>query len=285
MNYSPIIGCCSYPWLQIYSRQNQTWSEHLAEILPVVRAAGLQTWEQTVESEAEAAALGALAAANDLQLASIYAGGILHAADWPATVDGIVQKALWMKPHGTRIVVVNPDPIAWGQPLAKDDGQLQTQLHALKKLGAELSREGLALAYHTHDPEMLHGAREFHHMMLNTDPAEVGWCLDTHWVWRGCGNSQLALDDLIALYGRRIRSLHLRQSHHGVWDEAFGDGDISHDHLVACLKSIGFEGPLLLEQAYEEGTPTALDSLQTHQVGKISLQKIFLEESKSAQLS
>jgi inosose dehydratase len=113
----------------------------------------------------------------------------------------------------------------------------------------------------------------------------VGWCLDTHWVWRGCGNSQLALDDLIALYGQRIRSLHLRQSHHGIWDEAFGEGDINHDHLVACLKSIGFEGPLLLEQAYEEGTPTALDSLQTHQVGKISLQKIFLEESKSAQLS
>jgi inosose dehydratase len=216
-----------------------------------------------------------LAAANDLQLVSMYAGGILHTADWPAIVDGIVQKALWMKPHGTRIVVVNPDPIEWGKPLAKDDGQLRLQLRAIKKLGADLSREGMALAYHTHDPEMLHGAREFHHMLMNTDPAEVGLCLDTHWVWRGCGNSQVALDDLIGLYGQRIRSLHLRQSHDGVWDEVFGEGDISHVRLVACLKSIGFEGPLLLEQAYEEGTPTALEPIETHRHGKNSIQKIF----------
>lgn len=278
MKQNPVLGCGSYPWLQIYQRQNRNWADHLPEILAAVQQSGLRTWEQPVDSAAAADSLGQLAAVHDLQLLSIYAGGVMHTGDWEAVVDHILQQAGWMKPHGTRIVVVNPDPIAWGQPLAKDDPQLRIQLKAMQSLGRQLAAEGFELAYHTHDPEMLHGAREFHHMMLHTDPATVGWCLDSHWIWRGCGNSQVALNDCIHLYGNRIRSVHLRQSHGGVWDETFGaEGDIDHAGLRAKLLEIEFVGPLILEQAFEEGTPTGRDPQDNLRAGRAAMEQMLAE--------
>ena len=44
-------------------------------------------------------------------------------------------------------------------------------------------------------------------------------CLDTHWIYRGAGNSNVALFDILKLYGDRVVSLHLRQSVGGVWSE------------------------------------------------------------------
>src|SRR5262249_58729600 len=101
----------------------------------------------------------------------------------------------------------------------------------LDKFGAELTKRGMTLAYHNHDAELRHAAREFHHMMLGTDAKKVSLCLDSHWVYRGSGNSQVALFDVVKLYGKRIVELHLRQSAKGAWTEAFGEGDVDHERL------------------------------------------------------
>ena len=85
----------------------------------------------------------------------------------------------------------------------------------------------MVLAYHNHDAEMREGAREFHHMLTGTDPANVKLCLDAHWIYRGSGNSQVALFDIVEIYVDRIVELHLRQSHDGIWSEVFGEGDIN----------------------------------------------------------
>ncbi len=109
----------------------------------------------------------------------------------------------------------------------------------MNRLGAELKKIGLTLAYHNHDMELREAAREFHHMMLGTDPANVTLCLDSHWVYRGSGNSQIALFDIVKLYGSRVSELHLRQSKDGVWTEALGDGDIDYRAFASALRRRG----------------------------------------------
>jgi inosose dehydratase len=82
----------------------------------------------------------------------------------------------------------------WGSEENKSDAeQLAEQAENLDRLGAELKKRGMTLAYHTHDVELRAAAREFHHMLLATNPANVSLCLDVHWVYRGSGNSQVAL--------------------------------------------------------------------------------------------
>ena len=138
---------------------------------------------------------------------------------------------------GAEIIVTNPSPIRWGGPENKTDAQLRTQARALDRLGAALRQRGLTLAYHNHDPELRQGARELHHMLVGTDPAHVTYCLDAHWVFRGAGDSQVALFDVVHLYADRITELHLRQSVDGVWSETFGPGDIDYERLVEAHRA------------------------------------------------
>jgi inosose dehydratase len=46
----------------------------------------------------------------------------------------------------------------------------------MESLGRELKKMDMILAYHTHDTEMLAGAREFHHMLQNTSAEHVSFC-------------------------------------------------------------------------------------------------------------
>ena len=172
---------------------------------------------------------------------------------------------------GTEVIVTNPNPINGD----KTDDQLKTQAEALNVLGGQLASEGIQLAYHTHTPEMKNAAREFHHMMLGTDPGHMGLCLDAHWVFRGAGNSQVALYDIVKLYAFRIRELHLRQSKDGVWTEVLGDGDIDYRPLAALLKEMNFAGPLILEQCVEKGTPRTLSGADRQKQSRRYLKDIF----------
>ena len=99
-------------------------------------------------------------------------------------------------------------------------------------------------------------------MMLGTDPKNVTLCLDAHWVYRGSGNSQIALFDILNLYGPRVTELHLRQSRNGVWTEVFGPGDIDYPRLAGHLLKIGVKPLLVLEQAIEDGSPNTVKPVE-----------------------
>ena len=148
----------------------------------------------------------------------------------------------------------------------------------LEKLGSELRRLGMALGYHTHDPEMQRGAREFHHMLVNTSPENVKMCLDTHWIFRGTGDSELALFDIVKMHGDRIVELHLRQSHDGVWSETFAPGDIDYFKLENLLNERSIKPYLIVEQAVEKGTPHTMDAIQANKESREYVKKIFLGE-------
>ncbi len=141
---------------------------------------------------------------------------------------------------------------------------LSRQLEALRYVTEQLRREGAELAYHVHAPELAHGAREFHHMMLNTADLNMGFGLDPHWIYRGCGDSQIALDDVVRLYGARVILLHIRQSRGGVWTETLCDGDLNYAKLFAMLRAFGFDGVVNVELGFEPGVPETLSLEQMH---------------------
>jgi inosose dehydratase len=145
----------------------------------------------------------------------------------------------------------------------------------LDRLGAELRKQGQVLSYHFHEPEFRCAAREFHHMMLGTDPRNVTLCLDAHWVFRGASDSQVALFDIVKLYGPRISELHLRQSSGGVWTETFGSGDIDYPRLAAELVKMKIRPHVVLEQAAEAKTPKTMGAVEAHQKGVAYTRKVF----------
>ncbi len=257
------VACNSYSWQVFFQREGRDFNQSLDEGLGEVAASGLDGYEPGVGGAAEIDRLAPLLKKHGLQMRSLYVNSVLHESDRAeASIADILTVARKAKTVGTTIIVTNPSPLQWGGPANKNDAQLRTQAKALNELGAKLRDLGLTLAYHNHDMELREAAREFHHMMLATDPKNVTLCLDAHWVYRGAGNSQVALFDIVKLYGARVSELHLRQSHDQVWAETFGSGDIDYPALVEALAAHKVRPHLVLEQAVEQGTPKTLSSVE-----------------------
>ena len=259
------IGTQSYPWSLWCQKEKREFD--LDEVLAEVKACGFDAWEQTISSENDANRLRELLPKHGLQLHSIYDNLRLHEDGAQEIIERAVGNAQMAKELGASVFVVNPEPINWSNPIDKNDAQLRFQAHSMQTLGEKLGEIGIALALHIHAPEMRQAAREFHHMLLATSPDAVGLCLDTHWIFRGAGDSQIALFDAMQLYASRIKSLHLRQSQSGIWSESFSDGDIDNREVVRRLKEVGFSGPIILEQAFENGTPDSIGFLAAQKNG------------------
>jgi inosose dehydratase len=270
-----IVGTQSYTWYQAYQEaQGKPLSEHWDEILAQVAEAGCQAFENTVDAIATpelAEAMGRLLAKHGLTMPSVYAGSRLHDERWEESVTEVLERAQFARQLGATVLVTNPQPL----PQDKTDAELRIQAKALDILGRELRGLGLRLAFHNHSVEMRASAREFHHMLLGTDPAHVGLCLDTHWIYRGAGNSEVALYDIVQLYGARIASLHLRQSRHGIWTQSLCAGDIDYSPLVASLRALRFDGPLIMEQAVEVGTPRDLPAVERERLSRQWVRAVF----------
>jgi len=265
-----------YSWVTFFERDGRDFKGNLATGLAEVAAGGLQGYEPSITAPSEIASLKPLLEDCRLELRSIYVNTTLHeerlAESSLETVLGIAEAA---RKSGIGILVTNPSPIRWGSAEDKTDAQLMTQSRNLQKLGEKLSSLGLVLAYHNHDPEFRQGAREFHHMMVGTDPRHVRLCLDCHWVFRGAGNSQVALFDVIQLYGKRVVELHIRQSENGVWTESLGPGDLDYPQIVDRLSGLGVQPHLVLEQAPEKGTPRTMNALECHKRSVAYARSVF----------
>jgi len=112
-------------------------------------------------------------------------------------------------------------------------------------------------------------------MLSGTNPRYVKLCLDAHWVFRGAGDSNVALHDIIKLYGDRIAELHIRQSSDGVWTEAFGDGDIDYQRLTRELVDLGVKPLVTMEQAVEAKSPNTMNGLKAHEISHARGREVF----------
>jgi inosose dehydratase len=271
------VATNTYPWTTFAARDGGTFALHSDDALAAIASAGFSGYEPIISEVAEFEGLGARLKAHGLEMRSLYVNSTLHdEATSAASIAHALEIARRAADIGTRTIVTNPSPVRWGGPENKTDAQIRSQAVALDQLGRELRALGLTLAYHNHDAELRLGAREFHHMLTATDPAHVSFCLDAHWVFRGCGDSQVALFDAVEHYGERIVELHLRQSRGGPWTEAFSaDADIDYGRLSTWLRQHHVRPQLTLEQAVEAGTPKTLDAITAHRQGLAAVHEVF----------
>lgn len=273
----PLLVTNQYPWFTFYRRQGIDWQQHLEKALPEIRQSGADGLEPLAESPEQLAHLCDLLEKNGLAMGTVYVNSILHDRERSEkSIEEALELARLAKSRmGTRILVTNPSPIRWGGPENKTDEQLITQGVALQALGKALHAEGIELAYHFHDAEFREGAREVHHMLASTDSRYVKLCLDAHWAFRGSGDSNVALHDIVNLYGERVVELHVRQSANGTWTEAFGDGDIDYARLVRELQQLGVRPVVCMEQAVEDATPDTMGPLEAHIISHREARSVF----------
>ena len=257
------VACQQYTWFSYFQREGKSWMEDPEMSLKEYVKSGLKGYEPFFNSPEEVPSLKKQLDAQQIWCKSMYVNSILHEPQLvEKSIEDILATAREAKKIGIDIIVTNPTPIKWGGPENKSDQQLKSQAIALNLLGKKLKSLGISLAYHNHDAEMRESAREFHHMLTGTDPAYVKLCLDAHWIYRGSGNSQVALFDIVEIYADRIVELHLRQSNNGIWSEVFGTGDIDYRRIAAILKAKGKYPHIVLEQAIEQGTPHTMSTVE-----------------------
>jgi inosose dehydratase len=270
------ISCNTYNWTTFYGRQNKKWGEDLDKCMADLAQTGITAYEPGLESEEDVRRLAPFLKKYNLTMPSIYVNSALHKADEAeksiTSVLAIADEAVKL---GTKIVVTNPSPIKWGGTELKNDEELSVQAKSMERLGVELKKKGLTLAYHTHDVELRAGAREFHHILQNTSPENVSFCFDIHWVYRGSADSQVAVFDVLKMYGSRIVELHIRQSVNGIWSETFGAGDIDYQRFVNELKAMKLRPHLVIEQCVEAKTPNTMDGKQAHIKDLAMIKEIF----------
>lgn len=265
MSSSLHLACNQYAWHTFYNRSGKNWHDSLEDAVAEIAQAGFQGLEPIVNSLDELERLQPLMQQHNLQMRSLYVNSTLYNDEVEANlaqIQAIAEKA--QKLFDTKLIVTNPKPISWNGEESKSDAQLQTQAAALNRLGEQLKAQDLVLAYHVHDAELRHAARELHHMLLATNPDNVSFCLDPDWIYRGAGFSQLAVFDIVTLYGHRVSEVHLRQSQNKVWGESFEAGDIDFSRIVQQLKQLNLRPHFVLEQAVSSESPHTIDALEAH---------------------
>lgn len=272
------ISCNQYSWLTFYAREGRDWGANPDTSLAEFASTGLKAYEPAFTHADEVGKLLPVLTKYQLVMPSVYVNTSLHQAEEAnRSIESVLAIADALKTADTKIIVTNPNPIKWGSEENKSDEQLAEQAKNLDKLGSELKKRGMTLAYHTHDIELRAAAREFHHMLLTTDPKNVSLCLDVHWIYRGSGNSQVALFDIVKLYGKRIVEMHLRQSKLGIWQETFTYGDIDYVHLVEALNAMNVRPHLVLEQCLEKTSPNTMNGVEAHKTDLFMVKKIFAD--------
>jgi len=270
------LACNQYPWTVFYARDNRDFNQELDKGLSEVAASRFDGYEPLANNPQELDQLEPLLKKHGLEMRSLYVNSVLHERDKAQTsIESVLAIARRAKELGTKIIVTNPSPIQWGGPENKDDAQLRVQAAAIEKLGRQLKAMDMTLAYHNHDIELRNAAREFHHMMAGTDPEYVTLCLDAHWIYRGAGNSSVALLDVLKLYDSRITELHLRQSKDNIWTEAMCDGDIDYPAMAKHLLKIGVRPHLVMEQAVEAGSPKTMSTIEAFEKSSEYARRVF----------
>lgn len=258
-----MIATQDYGWTQHALRAGFAWPEATDWAMAQAAAAGFTAWEPLLGTPEDASRVGDLGRALGLALRSIFLTGVLHepalAKQTRARFRTVAAVAAG---YGCKQAMVYPS--ARPGQAAKSDTELVLQAEQLGLLARDLRLLGVQLCYHPEEVEMRLAAREFHHMLLATNPTEVALCLDPDAIWRGAGQSHLALMDTLTMHGSRTAALHLRQSQGGTWNEVLGPGDLDYPAILATLDELGARPALILELALEKETEVTLDPLAAH---------------------
>jgi inosose dehydratase len=261
-----------YIFQQYAAREKKKLGDVLAEVFTMARTAAFHNIE--INHAFFAAELHertlALLHAQQWKMPSVYVGGAMHTKEAAeATTARALNIARTCQPFGCVAVVNNPDP----KPDAaqKTAAELTFQAKALNTLGRFLKDDGLELRVHHHTPELVDNAREWRHILHNTDPAYVALCLDLDWVHQG-GLQPL---DLLREAGSRVHELHLRNAKDKLWLEDLEEGDIDYPEIAAYLKQQSLKPLLVVELAYRDNTVVTRPLTDDLRLSRLYAEKVF----------
>jgi len=270
--YAPKLSVEAYIWTQYFASRKLTLAEGEEEALRETHQAGYERIELSADffSPAVRERTRELLEKFALKPESLYAGTTLHeppAAE--ASIHAVLELARFVKPLGTRVIITNPSPKP--KQGRKSDNELRIQAHYINQLGSALRRQGIRLLLHHHTPELRDNAREWWYQLQHTNPKLAGCCVDVHWAYRG-GQDVMPF---LRRVGGRLESLHLRNSQQGVWMEDFGPGDVDYSQVADYLHQMNYRGFLVVELAYEQGTPMTRGLEEDLQRSRIYTAKVF----------
>ena len=264
----PVVGSNVYGWGQYAQRENRALD--IPEVLSALRDASYDYLENFMDlnnPEANQKFADQLKT-KGLQPVSLYTGARLHeAGKADETVAKILAAAKVCQAAGFNVISCNADPIG----REKTNEELKIQAAALEQLGQGLNKLGMKLGVHHHMPEMANHAREFHYNFRHTQPQDVGFCYDVHWVWKG-GVMPL---DALREYGDRVVTWHLRQSREGVWWEDLDTGDVDYASVAEYVKSHDLPRRFSVELALENGTKITRTVVENHRRSREFVRKTF----------
>lgn len=258
----PVLAANTYIWTQMARLRGQQFE--IKEIFSGTQQAGYRNIELTGSDLVpdRLPEIKALLRRCNLRPVAAYASGgtrgagmggygpILHDELYARkAISFILETVPALRSLGIPILHVNPEPKPKRQ--SKSLEELDLQAKAMNRLGEALLKQGIRLAIHQHEPEMLNRARKWRHVLHNTDSKLVWFNLDVEWVFRGSEDPLTILKEA----GHRIASLHIRNSNDKIRSEALGDGDIDYRAIAAYLREIKFTGPVVVELAYGKNTP------------------------------
>jgi sugar phosphate isomerase/epimerase len=182
---------------------------------------------------------------HGIEVPGVYLGGGFHTvAEAERSVAQMVEQSAIAKSMGARYIVTNPNPKHKGE--AKTAEELSIQAKYVGQLAEKLHSNGLRLLLHHHAPEMANNAHEWRHLLANTDAKLVGMCMDTDWIAQG-GQQMLPI---LKEAGNRVEVVHLRNAAEKIWTESVDQGDYDYKAVADHLRSIGFQGYLVVELAH-----------------------------------
>jgi inosose dehydratase len=266
----PRLIAQGYVFTQEFSRRKVPLSDGLSEIFATTRDAGfhgIELMSQMFTPELAPRTVE-LARKDVIDVPITYSGGRMHEPDaGPKAIANVLALAASAAQAGTVAIDINPDPIG----REKTDAELTVQAENLNRLGEALRKREQRLFVHHHTPEMANNAREWRHILQHTDPALVSLTVDTHWAYRG-GQDWMGI---VREAGKRLASLHLRNSLGGVWSESFGEGDLDYSKLASYLRESNLHPYLVVELAYEAKTPHTRSLTENLRLGREYAQRVF----------
>jgi inosose dehydratase len=269
---TPRMSVEGYIFQQYATRQKKRLGDVLAEVFEMAHTAGFHNVEINQAFFTPDLRDRTLALLNNKQLKmpSVYVGGPMHTTDIAErTTAKALNTARICQPFGCAAVVTNPEPKA--AAAQKTNQELATQAKALNTLGRFLKDDGFELRVHHHTPELVDNAREWRHIVHNTDPEYVALCLDLDWVYQG-GFKPL---NLLREAGSRVHEIHVRNSKDKLWLEDLEDGDIDYREIAAYLKQASLKPLLVVELAYRDNTPVTRSLAEDLRLSRIYAEHVF----------
>jgi len=261
-----------YIWQNYASREKRPLAELLDELFATAPYAGFENIELNdgFFSPSLKSRVIELTRANKLLMPSVYVGGTMHERELAdQTIVRAVEIGSLCKEFDCKAIVHNPNTkAAQGR---KSDDELAVQAASLNRMGRTLAEHRLQLRVHHHTAELVEDAREWRHILRNTDPKYVTLCLDLEHAFHGGFDP----NGLLREAASRVTEIHLRNKKKETPLEALEDGDIDHYVIAATLRKLKLRPLVVIELAYHSDTIVTRPLKEDLRLSRIYAEKLF----------